>query len=63
MEPPEGTDVEDDIKAGRYTEAEVESFDSENEVRSGGLAYALIQGTRPATLGLAIGSSPVALLP
>lgn len=62
IQPPEGTKVEDDIKAGKYTQAEIESLEREKKVRSWGLSYAAIQGTRPATVGLAIGSSPVGLL-
>ena len=62
IQPPEGTNVEDDIKAGIYSQAEIESLEREKKIRSWGLSYAAIQGTRPATLCLAIGSSPVTLL-
>ncbi|KAL2837806.1 epoxide hydrolase [Aspergillus pseudodeflectus] len=62
MPPPAGTNVEDDIRAGRYTADEVESLRNGMKFHANGAAYAAIQGTRPATCGLAIGSSPVALL-
>ncbi|KAF5577179.1 epoxide hydrolase [Fusarium pseudoanthophilum] len=60
--PPEGTNVEEDVKAGRYTEAEIDALNREKEILGWGVSYAAIQGTRSATLGLAFGSSPVALL-
>ncbi|KAJ3543282.1 hypothetical protein NM208_g3664 [Fusarium decemcellulare] len=59
---PEGTNVEEDIRAGRYMDAELEALSNGKAFIATGFAYAAIQGTRPATLGLAIGSSPVALL-
>ncbi|KAF5004988.1 hypothetical protein FDECE_8513 [Fusarium decemcellulare] len=62
MAPPKGTIVEEDIGAGKYTDAELEALSNGKEFIATGFAYAAIQGTRPATLGLAIGSSPVALL-
>ena len=36
IEPLERTNIEDNIKAGRYTQAEIESFDSGKEVQSRG---------------------------
>ncbi|KAM5381112.1 hypothetical protein ACJZ2D_003028 [Fusarium nematophilum] len=60
--PPEGTDVEEDIRSGKYTHDEIEALRSGSEFLATGFGYALIQGTRPATSGLAIGSSPIALL-
>jgi len=62
VHPPEGTNIDDDIKAGKYTQAEIEGLHREKQVLSWGMSCAAIQGKRPATLGLAIGSSPVALL-
>lgn len=60
--PPKGIDVDEDIRSGKYTNDEVEALNRGSEFKAKGFAYAAIQGTRPATCGLAIGSSPVALL-
>lgn len=62
MEPPTGTNVEEDIKAEKYTTAEIDSLGSAKEFRTTGFAYALEHGTKPSTIGLALASSPVALL-
>lgn len=62
MPPPEGTDVEADIRTGKYTDEEIDSLRRGMFFQANGAGYAAIQGTRPATVGLAIGSSPVALL-
>ncbi|KAF4449341.1 epoxide hydrolase [Fusarium albosuccineum] len=62
MPPPEGTDVNADIQAGKYTEEEIEALGRVMAFQATGSAYAAIQGTRPSTCGLAIGSSPIALL-
>jgi microsomal epoxide hydrolase len=62
MRPPEGVNVEEDIKAGKYTAAEIDALNREKDIVNRGIAYAGIQGTRPATVGLAFGTSPVALL-
>lgn len=61
MPPPEGADVEEDIRSGKYTPEEAEALRNGMAFFARGAAYAAIQGTRPATCGLAIGSSPVAL--
>ncbi|KAG7416564.1 putative epoxide hydrolase [Fusarium oxysporum f. sp. raphani] len=60
--PPEGTNVKEDIRWGRYTDAEIDALSRGEEFVATGFAYAAIQGTRPGTLGLAFGSSPIALL-
>ncbi|KAF5008719.1 hypothetical protein FDECE_5027 [Fusarium decemcellulare] len=62
MPPPEGTDVNADIQAGKYTAEEIEALGRVMTFQATGSAYAAIQGTRPSTCGLAIGSSPIALL-
>ncbi|KAM5345651.1 hypothetical protein ACJ41O_011512 [Fusarium nematophilum] len=62
MPPPEGTDVEADIRNGKYTVEEVEALGRARIFQTLGSGYAVMQGTRPSTCGLAIGSGPVALL-
>lgn len=60
--PPDGIDVEADIAKGPYTKDEVESLQRSAEFGVSGVAYAQLQGTKPATAGLAVGNSPVSLL-
>jgi microsomal epoxide hydrolase len=60
--PPDGTDVERDIRSSAYTSDEAEALRKGMAFYTTGAAYAAIQGTRPATCGLTIGSNPVALL-
>jgi pimeloyl-ACP methyl ester carboxylesterase len=62
MPPPDGVEVDKDIKSGKYSREEIESLHKGMAFQATGSAYAAVQGTRPATCGLAIGSSPVALL-
>lgn len=62
MPPPSGTDVNSDIQEGRYTSDEIDALKRVMAFQAGGAGYMAIQGTRPATCGLAIGSSPIALL-
>ncbi|KAF4308048.1 hypothetical protein GTA08_BOTSDO04253 [Botryosphaeria dothidea] len=62
MPPPDGIDVETDVSNGLYAKDEVESLQRSAEFGVSGVAYAQLQGAKPATAGLAIGSSPVSLL-
>lgn len=54
--------MERDIRSSAYTSDEAEALRKGMAFYTTGAAYAAIQGTRPATCGLTIGSNPVALL-
>jgi microsomal epoxide hydrolase len=60
--PPPGVDVEADIKAGKYTPEETASLMGTMEFTKTGTAFIQLDGTRPATAGFILGSSPVSLL-
>ncbi|KAF4466156.1 epoxide hydrolase [Fusarium albosuccineum] len=60
--PPPGTDVEADIKAGKYSPDEVENLMRAAEFMKTGNAFIKLDGNRPSTAGLLIGSNPVGLL-
>jgi pimeloyl-ACP methyl ester carboxylesterase len=60
--PPAGTDVERYIRCTAYTSYEAEALRKGMAFHTTGAAYAAIQGTRPATCDLTIGSNPVAHL-
>jgi microsomal epoxide hydrolase len=62
MRPPPGFDVEADTSAGKYAPDEVESLKNSMEFAKTGTAFIQLDGTRPATAGYVIGSSPVSLL-
>jgi microsomal epoxide hydrolase len=62
MPPPPGVDVEADIKAGKYTTDEMESLKSTQQFLERGNAFIKLDGTKPATVGFVIGSSPISLL-
>jgi hypothetical protein len=48
--------------AKELTEKDKESFERAQNMRVNGSAYAVVHGTRPATIGLALSTSPLALL-
>jgi len=52
----------DGFDMGRLTDAEQGGLERWEWFKSRGAAYALLQGTRPATLGLVLSSNPLALL-
>ncbi|KAK3325068.1 Alpha/Beta hydrolase protein [Apodospora peruviana] len=60
--PPEGTDVEADIHAGRYETDEAASLARTQEFIARGTAFIQLDGTRTSTAGFVIGSNPVSLL-
>jgi microsomal epoxide hydrolase len=60
--PPPGVDVEADISAGNYAPNEAASLMNSIEFAKRGTAFVKLDGTRPATAGFVIGSSPVGLL-
>jgi pimeloyl-ACP methyl ester carboxylesterase len=62
MLPPPGFNVEADIGAGKYAADEVESLMNTAEFVKTGTAFIQLDGTRPATAGYIIGSSPISLL-
>ncbi|EXJ53373.1 uncharacterized protein A1O5_13362 [Cladophialophora psammophila CBS 110553] len=60
--PPPGTDIQADIEEKKYTPDEIASLQRGAQFQASGGAYVAIQGTRPATVGFALGSTPVGLL-
>jgi microsomal epoxide hydrolase len=62
MLPPPEFDVQADISAGKYTPDEIESLRNAMEFGKTGTAFIQVDGTRPATAGYIVGSSPVSLL-
>ncbi|KAK0711937.1 Alpha/Beta hydrolase protein [Lasiosphaeris hirsuta] len=60
--PPPGTDVEADMRGGKYTPDEVASMMGTGEFMKRGTAFLKLDGWRPSTAGFLIGSNPVALL-
>ncbi|RSM00243.1 hypothetical protein CDV31_011864 [Fusarium ambrosium] len=61
MSPPEGFD-ESHMHKYQFSDEELTGLQRGKNFWTNGTAYALIQATRPSTVGIAIGSSPVALL-
>jgi len=60
--PPPGVDVQADISTGKYAPDEAASLMNSIEFVKKGTAFIKLDGTRPATAGFVIGSSPVGLL-
>ncbi|KAI8719897.1 EHN domain-containing protein [Fusarium sp. LHS14.1] len=61
MSPPEGFD-ESRMHEYQFSDEELMSLQRGKNFVTNAMSYALIQATRPSTVGIAIGSSPVALL-
>lgn len=52
----------DGVSDSEVNETEIKALERGNAFRTGGIAYALKHATRPATIGLVLSSSPIALL-
>jgi microsomal epoxide hydrolase len=62
ISPPPGEDVEEGIKAGKYTPDEMAAFGRMADFQKKETAFIQLDGTKPATAGYIFGSNPIALL-
>ncbi|KAF4439346.1 hypothetical protein F53441_12625 [Fusarium austroafricanum] len=62
ISPPNGENVEEGIRDGKYTADEVAAFGRMADFPKKEMAFVQLDGTKPATAGYIFGSNPVALL-